>query len=67
MRRINLLYPGESSELRVELGSFLLYWASDCADCDADERFFRVLKQPQQSFVCREDLAPMVGAALFYD
>mmetsp|Transcript_27528 Transcript_27528/g.44795 ORF Transcript_27528/g.44795 Transcript_27528/m.44795 type:complete len:574 (+) Transcript_27528:137-1858(+) len=48
----------------ITLARFLEYWKQDLGPYDRPQRFFRVLKQPKNDFLCREDFKPMMSEIL---
>ncbi|GLE00694.1 hypothetical protein PINS_up009481 [Pythium insidiosum] len=70
---INLARPGEvqsptgsDESLRITKDMFLSYWLKELAPCDDVERFFRVVKQPQNDYIERDDFAPFLHELLKY-
>ncbi|TMW64429.1 hypothetical protein Poli38472_013051 [Pythium oligandrum] len=52
--------------LKITKEMFLPYWQKELAPFDDVERFFRVVKQPQNSFIERDDFAPFLHELLKY-
>ncbi|KAH7479962.1 hypothetical protein PRIC1_008487 [Phytophthora ramorum] len=51
---------------RITKDMFLSYWMREMAPCDSVERFFRVVKQPKNDFIERDDFAPFLHELLKY-
>uniref|UniRef100_A0AAV1UA55 EF-hand domain-containing protein n=1 Tax=Peronospora matthiolae TaxID=2874970 RepID=A0AAV1UA55_9STRA len=51
---------------RITKSVFLNYWMREMAPCDSVERFFRVVKQPKNDFIERDDFAPFLHELLKY-
>ncbi|CAI5717919.1 unnamed protein product [Hyaloperonospora brassicae] len=51
---------------RITKTVFLNYWMREMAPCDSVERFFRVVKQPKNDFIERDDFAPFLHELLKY-
>ncbi|CAI5746649.1 unnamed protein product [Peronospora destructor] len=51
---------------RITKVMFLNYWMREMAPCDSLERFFRVVKQPKNDFIERDDFAPFLHELLKY-
>ncbi|KAF4324382.1 hypothetical protein BBI17_003246 [Phytophthora kernoviae] len=52
--------------LRITKDMFQSYWMREMAPCDSVERFFRVVKQPKNDFIERDDFAPFLHELLKY-
>ncbi|EEY68876.1 uncharacterized protein PITG_18973 [Phytophthora infestans T30-4] len=51
---------------RITKEMFQTYWMREMAPCDSVERFFRVVKQPKNDFIERDDFAPFLHELLKY-
>ncbi|CAI5724916.1 unnamed protein product [Peronospora effusa] len=51
---------------RITKDMFHNYWMREMAPCDSLERFFRVVKQPKNDFIERDDFAPFLHELLKY-
>ncbi|KAL3657906.1 hypothetical protein V7S43_017105 [Phytophthora oleae] len=51
---------------RITKEMFQSYWMREMAPCDSVERFFRVVKQPKNDFIERDDFAPFLHELLKY-
>ncbi|KAF1795852.1 EF-hand domain pair [Phytophthora cactorum] len=53
---------GGAAPQRITKEMFQSYWMREMAPCDSVERFFRVVKQPKNDFIERDDFAPFLHA-----
>uniref|UniRef100_K3X4R6 EF-hand domain-containing protein n=1 Tax=Globisporangium ultimum (strain ATCC 200006 / CBS 805.95 / DAOM BR144) TaxID=431595 RepID=K3X4R6_GLOUD len=51
---------------RITKDVFQAYWTKELAPYDSVERFFRVVKQPQNDYIERDDFAPFLHELLKY-
>ncbi|KAF1326749.1 Serine threonine-protein phosphatase 2a regulatory subunit b subunit, partial [Globisporangium splendens] len=61
--------PKETTEddaPRITKDVFQAYWSKELAPYDSVERFFRVVKQPQNDYIERDDFAPFLHELLKY-
>ncbi|KAG7395955.1 Serine/threonine-protein phosphatase 2A regulatory subunit B'' subunit alpha [Phytophthora boehmeriae] len=52
--------------MRITKDMFQSYWMREMAPCDNVERFFRVVKQPKNDYIERDDFAPFLHELLKY-
>ncbi|KAG3196201.1 Serine/threonine protein phosphatase 2A regulatory subunit [Phytophthora cactorum] len=57
---------GGAAPQRITKEMFQSYWMREMAPCDSVERFFRVVKQPKNDFIERDDFAPFLHELLKY-
>ncbi|ETL84745.1 hypothetical protein L917_15516 [Phytophthora nicotianae] len=57
---------GGMAPQRITKDMFQSYWMREMAPCDSVERFFRVVKQPKNDFIERDDFAPFLHELLKY-
>ncbi|CAH0481175.1 unnamed protein product [Peronospora belbahrii] len=57
---------GGATPQRITKDMFQNYWMREMAPCDSLERFFRVVKQPKNDFIERDDFAPFLHELLKY-
>ncbi|KAE8884322.1 Serine/threonine protein phosphatase 2A regulatory subunit [Phytophthora fragariae] len=57
---------GGAAPQRITKDMFQSYWMREMAPCDSVERFFRVVKQPKNDFIERDDFAPFLHELLKY-
>ncbi|ETM97230.1 hypothetical protein PPTG_20421, partial [Phytophthora nicotianae INRA-310] len=57
---------GGMTPQRITKDMFQSYWMREMAPCDSVERFFRVVKQPKNDFIERDDFAPFLHELLKY-
>ncbi|EGZ04838.1 hypothetical protein PHYSODRAFT_551578 [Phytophthora sojae] len=57
---------GVAAPQRITKDMFQSYWMREMAPCDSVERFFRVVKQPKNDFIERDDFAPFLHELLKY-
>ncbi|DAZ98907.1 TPA: hypothetical protein N0F65_001346 [Lagenidium giganteum] len=57
---------GGDSNLRITKEVFQKYWVNEMAPYDPVERFFRIVKQPANDFIERDDFAPFLHELLKY-
>jgi serine/threonine-protein phosphatase 2A regulatory subunit B'' len=50
----------------VKLTSFLAYWQAEIEPYNIVERFFRVVKQRQSSYICKDDFVPYMKELLHF-
>ncbi|POM79604.1 EF-Hand 1, calcium-binding site domain containing hypothetical protein [Phytophthora palmivora] len=57
---------GSVTQQRITKDMFQNYWMREMAPCDSVERFFRVVKQPKNDFIERDDFGPFLHELLKY-
>lgn len=50
----------------VTLAMFQLFWKENMENCDAAERFFRLIKHPDNDYISRDDFLPYIEELLEY-
>lgn len=57
---------GDDESLKITKEMFKSYWIKELAPYDDVERFFRVVKQPKNDYIERDDFAPFLHELLKY-
>lgn len=51
---------------KISLKVFLQFWQKEIEPFDRYERFFRLVKQPDSSFICKDDFVPFIQELLHF-
>jgi serine/threonine-protein phosphatase 2A regulatory subunit B'' len=51
---------------KVKLKAFLSFWQAEIEPYDRIERFFRIIKQPENDYICKDDFVPLIQELLHF-
>lgn len=66
IRRLDGQPEGPDAQLTVSLRQFLSFWRAEVEPFDANDRFFRLVKQPQHEQILREDFLTFLDELLLF-